>query len=63
VKDAAKEWLNGLAAEVYDEGIQKLVTREISSSHGGEYDAQSCLLGYTALEKYFIPTVEGLRTT
>jgi hypothetical protein len=22
-----KEWLNGLAAEVYDEGIQKLVTR------------------------------------
>jgi hypothetical protein len=27
VKDAIKEWLNGLAAEVYDEGIQKLVTR------------------------------------
>jgi hypothetical protein len=27
VKDAVKEWLNGLAAEVYDEGIQKLVTR------------------------------------
>jgi histone-lysine N-methyltransferase SETMAR len=26
VKDAVKEWLNGLAAEVYDEGIQKLVT-------------------------------------
>jgi len=26
VKDAIKEWLNGLAAEVYDEGIQKLVT-------------------------------------
>jgi hypothetical protein len=22
VKDAVKEWLNGLAAEVYDEGIQ-----------------------------------------
>jgi hypothetical protein len=21
---------------------------EISSSHGGEYDVQSCLLGYTA---------------
>jgi hypothetical protein len=27
VKDAVKELLNGLAAEVYDEGIQKLVTR------------------------------------
>jgi hypothetical protein len=27
VKDAFKEWLKGLAAEVYDEGIQKLVTR------------------------------------
>jgi histone-lysine N-methyltransferase SETMAR len=27
VNDVVKEWLNGLAAEVYDEGIQKLVTR------------------------------------
>jgi hypothetical protein len=27
---------------------------EISSSHGGEYDVQSCLLGFTALGKYFI---------
>jgi histone-lysine N-methyltransferase SETMAR len=27
VTDAVKEWLNGLAAEVYDEGIQKLATR------------------------------------
>jgi hypothetical protein len=27
VKDAVKEWLYGLEAEVYDEGIQKLVTR------------------------------------
>jgi len=26
VKDAIKEWLSGLAAEVYDERIQKLVT-------------------------------------
>jgi histone-lysine N-methyltransferase SETMAR len=26
VKHAVREWLNGLAAEVYDEGIQKLVT-------------------------------------
>jgi hypothetical protein len=27
VKDAVKEWLSELAAEVYDEDIQKLVTR------------------------------------
>jgi hypothetical protein len=27
VKDAIKEWLNGLAAEVYDEGIVKLLSR------------------------------------
>jgi hypothetical protein len=27
VKDSVKEWLNGLEVEVYDEGIQKLVTR------------------------------------
>jgi hypothetical protein len=26
VKDAVKERVNGLAAEVYDEGIQKLIT-------------------------------------
>jgi histone-lysine N-methyltransferase SETMAR len=26
VKDAIKEWLNGLAAEVCDKGIQKLIT-------------------------------------
>jgi len=27
VKDSIKEWLNILAAEVYDEGIQKLIKR------------------------------------
>jgi histone-lysine N-methyltransferase SETMAR len=27
VKDAIKEWLNGLAAEVYDKGIVKLLSR------------------------------------
>jgi hypothetical protein len=27
VKDAVQQWLNGPAAEVYDEGMQKLVTR------------------------------------
>jgi hypothetical protein len=26
-----------------------LLTCEISSPHGGEYDVQSCLLGYTAV--------------
>jgi hypothetical protein len=26
VKDALKEWVYGLTAEVYDEGVQKLVT-------------------------------------
>jgi histone-lysine N-methyltransferase SETMAR len=38
VKDAVKEWLNGLAAEVYDEGIQKLVTRyDKYLKVGGDY--------------------------
>jgi histone-lysine N-methyltransferase SETMAR len=37
-KDAVKEWLNGLAAEVYDEGIQKLVTRcDKCLNVGGDY--------------------------
>jgi hypothetical protein len=27
VKDDVKQWLNGLAAAVYDEGIDKLATR------------------------------------
>jgi hypothetical protein len=27
VKDAVKEWLNGLAAEVYEEGIVRLLSR------------------------------------
>jgi hypothetical protein len=26
VKNDFKQWLNGLAADIYDEGIQKLVT-------------------------------------
>jgi hypothetical protein len=38
MKDAVKEWLNGLAAEVYDEGIQKLVTRYGKCLNvGGDY--------------------------
>jgi hypothetical protein len=38
VKYAVKEWLNGLVAEVYDEGIQKLVTRyDKCLNVGGDY--------------------------
>jgi hypothetical protein len=38
LKDALKEWLNGLAAAVYDEGIQKLVTRyDRCLNVGGDY--------------------------
>jgi hypothetical protein len=29
-----------------------ICTREISSSHGGEYDVQSCLLGYHFTRQY-----------
>jgi hypothetical protein len=28
---------------------------EISSSHGGEYDVQNCLLGCTAFTRQYIP--------
>jgi histone-lysine N-methyltransferase SETMAR len=38
MKDAVKEWLNGLAAVVYDKGIQKLVTRcDKCLNVGGDY--------------------------
>jgi hypothetical protein len=38
VKDAVKEWLHGLAAEVYDEVIRKLVTRyDKRLNVGGDY--------------------------
>jgi hypothetical protein len=38
VNDAVKEWLNGLAAEVYGEGIQKLVTcYDKCLNVGGDY--------------------------
>jgi histone-lysine N-methyltransferase SETMAR len=38
VKDAVKEWLIGLVAEVYDEVIQKLVTRyDKCLNVGGDY--------------------------
>jgi hypothetical protein len=38
VKDAIKEWLNGLAVEVYDEDIQNLITRcDKCLNVGGDY--------------------------
>jgi histone-lysine N-methyltransferase SETMAR len=38
VKNAIREWLNGLAAAVYNEGIQKLVTcYEKRLNIGGNY--------------------------
>jgi hypothetical protein len=35
--------------EVQNVNPDKEIPCEISSSHGGEYDVQSCLLGYTAV--------------
>jgi hypothetical protein len=32
---------------------QEVLIREISSSHGGEYDVPSCLLGCTAVKNDF----------
>ena len=38
VKDAVKKWSNGLAAEVYDKGIQTLFTQCDNCLHvGGDY--------------------------
>jgi hypothetical protein len=38
VKDAVKEWLNGLVVEVYDKGIQNLITRyDKCLNVGGDY--------------------------
>jgi hypothetical protein len=36
-----------LAEEI--NSVKKSTGYEVSSSHGGEYDVQSCLLGYTAV--------------
>jgi hypothetical protein len=34
---------------VSETAIRRQLYCQISSSHGGEYDVQSCLLGYTAV--------------
>jgi len=36
VKDAIKQWLNELVMEVYDEGIQKLITGYDKCLNGGD---------------------------
>jgi hypothetical protein len=36
---------------------------EISSSHGGEYDVQSCLLGYTAIIRDESSLMMAIRTS
>jgi len=36
VKDAVKQWSNGLAAEVYDKGTQKLITRYHKCLNAGD---------------------------
>jgi hypothetical protein len=38
VKDTVKQWLNGLVAEIYDEGLQKLITcYDKNLNVGGDY--------------------------
>jgi len=59
VKDAVKQWLNGLAAEVYDEGIQKLVIgygkcRNDSGDYIGKYRGESLALGPKLLFMYTV---------
>jgi hypothetical protein len=41
---------NGKTLAVASESMAEVIicVHETSSSHGGEYDVQSCLLGYTA---------------
>jgi hypothetical protein len=45
----AKEITNLGLGIIFGHSSKGSVTCEISSSHGGEYDVQSCLLGYTAV--------------
>jgi hypothetical protein len=35
VKDAVKQWLNGLVVELYDEGTQKLITYYVTRLNVG----------------------------
>jgi hypothetical protein len=42
-------WLTWVWHGANDQTVEDIEHCEISSSHGGEYDVQSCLLGYTAV--------------
>jgi hypothetical protein len=42
-----RDEVTGEWRKMHNEELHNLC--EISSSHGGEYDVQSCLLGYTAM--------------
>jgi hypothetical protein len=46
-----EELKNNMKSEIsaVNNDIENRITCEISSSHGGAYDVQSCLLGYTEL--------------
>jgi hypothetical protein len=48
-----EEFLNWISVLLISElalsSFCEFITREISSSHGGEYDVQSCVLGYTVV--------------
>jgi hypothetical protein len=46
--EVLKAWLESSHNESEYVHTTKLL-REISSSHGGGYDVQNCLLGYTAM--------------
>jgi hypothetical protein len=34
--------------------MEESISCEISSSHGGEYDVQSCVVGFYKVEKIFL---------
>jgi hypothetical protein len=55
--EVLKAWLESSYNE--SEYVHKTkFLREISSSHGGGYDVQNCILGYTAVLNYFRHTID-----
>jgi len=54
-KDVIKEWLNGLVAEVYDQGIQKPVTRyDRSLKVDGDYVEKYLRVGNSDILNLFL---------
>jgi histone-lysine N-methyltransferase SETMAR len=53
VKDAVKEWLNGLVAEVYDEGIVKLLSQldKCLNLYGDYVEKQTNVVGFCKKKK------------